>query len=156
MRRLPLLLLPALLACASALIADQQAPTTARPAPVAMTIDSIMRGPALIGSSPSNVRWSKDSTKIYFNWQKAGAEESATFEVNRDGTGLREMTPEEVSAIETRQTGRPDQTGRRLLTTESGDIVIYDATSGARRQLTRTSANESDARWAKNDTAITF
>jgi len=156
MRRLPTLVLLAILACASVLIADQQTAPAARPATMALTIDSIMRGPALIGSSPSNVRWSKDSTTIYFTWQKAGAEQSATFEVNRDGTGLRELTPEEVSAIETPQTGRPDQAGRRLLTTEGGDIVIYDAASGARRQLTRTSANESDARWAKNDTAITF
>jgi dipeptidyl aminopeptidase/acylaminoacyl peptidase len=157
MRRLPALLVLGLLACATAVLADQRAATpTTKPAVMALTIDSIMRGPALVGTSPSNVRWSKDSTKIYFSWQKAGAERSGTFVVNRDGTGLRELTPEETGTIETPQTGRPDQAGRRLLTTEAGDIVIYEVASGTRRQLTRTSTNESDARWVKNDTAITF
>ena len=54
-----------------------------------------------VGTPPSAVRWSKDSSKIYFSWQKATDERSATFVVNRDGTGLKQLTPEEVRAIET-------------------------------------------------------
>lgn len=157
MRRLPVFLALGLIACASVVLAEQRATApSAKPPVMALTIDSIMRGPALVGSSPSNVRWSKDSTKIYFSWQKAGAERSATFVVNRDGTGLRELTAEEAANLDTPQTGRPDQAGRRLLTTEGGDIVIYETASGARRQLTRTAAAESDPRWTRNDTAITF
>ena len=162
MRRLLTVLTPLLvvaLASAGVLLADQAAAPAARaqatPA-MTLTIDSIMRGPALVGSSPSNIRWSKDSSKIYFSWQKAGAENSATFVVNRDGSGLRELTTAEAADLDTPQTGRPDRTGRRLLTTEGGDIVIYDATTGDRRQLTRTSAAESNPRWARNDTAVTF
>jgi dipeptidyl aminopeptidase/acylaminoacyl peptidase len=158
MRRLPTLLVFGLLACATAVIADQRtaAPAAAKPAVMALTVDSIMRGPDLVGSSPSNIRWSKDSTKIYFSWQKAGTETSGTFVVNRDGTGLRELTPEEASDLDTPQTGRPDQARRRLLTTEGGDVVVYETATGDRRQLTRTSANEANPRWARNDTAVTF
>ncbi len=157
MRRLPLLLVLGLTISASALIADQRATApTATPAVMALTVDSIMRGPALVGTSPGNIRWSKDSSKIYFSWQKAGAERTGTFVVNRDGTGLRELTTEEAANLDTPQAGRPDQAGRRLLVAESGDLVIYETSTGTRRQLTRTSANESDPRWAKNDTAVTF
>jgi dipeptidyl aminopeptidase/acylaminoacyl peptidase len=162
MRRLLTVLTPLLvvaLASAGVLLADQAAAPAARAQAthaMTLTIDSIMRGPALVGSSPSNIRWSKDSSKIYFSWQKAGAENSATFVVNRDGSGLRELTTAEAADLDTPQTGRPDRTGRRLLTTEGGDIVIYDATTGDRRQLTRTSAAESNPRWARNDTAVTF
>jgi dipeptidyl aminopeptidase/acylaminoacyl peptidase len=147
------------LASAGVLLADQAAAPAARaqatPA-MTLTVDSIMRGPALVGSSPSNIRWSKDSSKIYFSWQKAGAENSATFVVNRDGSGLRELTTAEAADLDTPQTGRPDRAGRRLLTAEGGDIVIYDAATGDRRQLTRTSDTEANPRWARNDTAVTF
>jgi hypothetical protein len=98
----------------------------------------------------------KDSSKIYFSWQKAGAESAATFVVNRDGTGLKELTTAEAANLDTPQAGRPDRARRRLLTTESGDIVIYETATGTRRQVTRTSAAESNPRWVRNDTAVTF
>jgi dipeptidyl aminopeptidase/acylaminoacyl peptidase len=157
MRRLSAFCVLGLIACASVVIADQRAATsTTKPAVMAMTIDSIMRGPALVGSSPTNIRWSKDSSRIYFSWQKAGAENSGTFVVNRDGTGLRELTGADATNLDTPQTGRPDRARRRLLTTESGDIVIYETATGTRKQVTRTSTAETNPRWVRNDTAITF
>src|SRR5689334_4727135 len=60
-----------------------------------LTVDSIMRGPKLVGNPPSAVRWSKDSSKVYFSWQKASEDRANTYAVNRDGSGLRELSPEE-------------------------------------------------------------
>jgi dipeptidyl aminopeptidase/acylaminoacyl peptidase len=142
-------------------MADQ----AAKPAPAAgagpsgtmtLTVDSIMRGPALVGTPPTGVRWSRDSSKAYFTWQKAGEPRAATFEVNRDGTGLRQLTEEEGRNLDVPQTGRLDRTGRRRLMAEGGDLVVYDVASGARSPLTRTAVTESNPRWARNDTAVTF
>jgi len=48
----------------------------ARPANnFALTIDNIMRGSALVGFEPSQVRWSGDSERIYFQWKQAGDDE---------------------------------------------------------------------------------
>jgi hypothetical protein len=121
-----------------------------------LTVDSIMRGPALVGSAPTGVRWSRDSSKAYFTWQKAGEERAATFVVNRDGTGLRQLTEEESRNLDVPQAGRFDRAGRRVLVAEGGDLVIIDAESGARSLLTRTAVTESNPRWARNDTAVTF
>ncbi len=140
-------------------ISARQAAKPAAPAPPAaamLTIDSIMRGPKLVGNPPSAIRWSRDSSKLYFSWQKAADERSATYVVNRDGTGLRQLTAEETRAIETPQTGRFDRARRRILAAEGGDVVMYDVASGARRLLTRTSSAETSPRWARNDTAVTF
>jgi len=157
MRRLPVFLVLGLIACASVVIADQRTATpTTKPAVMAMTIDSIMRGPALVGTSPTNVRWSKDSSKIYFSWQKAGAENSGTFLVTRDGSGLRELTGADATNLDTPPTGRPDRARRRVLATEAGDIVMYETATGTRRLVTRTSVAETNPRWVRNDTAITF
>ena len=38
-----------------------------------LTIESIMRGPELIGQSPVGVRWSDDGEWVYFRWREDGA-----------------------------------------------------------------------------------
>jgi dipeptidyl aminopeptidase/acylaminoacyl peptidase len=131
-------------------------PSGASRAATMLTVDSIMRGPKLVGSPPSAIRWSRDSSKIYFTWQQASEERSSTYVVNRDGTSLKKLTNEEARTIDAAPAGRLDRARRRVLTTENGDVVTYDTASGERRQLTRTAAVESSPRWIRNDTAITF
>ena len=153
MRRL---LIPVFLVALTPWLAAQPRPAaTPGAAPITMlSVDGIMRGPKLVGSAPTAVRWSKDSSKIYFSWQKADQDRAATYVVNRDGTGLRQMSADETRALDVPPNGRFDRERKRLLAIENGDVVIYDAASGARRVITRTAVVESNARWARNDTAI--
>jgi hypothetical protein len=51
----------------------------------ALTVDSIMRGPALVGYPPEGLRWSGDSRKLYFEWRQPGKDEASTYVVGRDG-----------------------------------------------------------------------
>jgi dipeptidyl aminopeptidase/acylaminoacyl peptidase len=135
----------------------QQRVATPAPAGVAMlTVDGIMRGPKLVGTAPSAVRWSRDSSKIYFSWQKPDDDRSSTYIVNRDGTGLKQLSADEARSIDVPEVGRLDRAHKRLLTVEGGDVVVYDVATHARRLLTRTAASETNARWARNDTAVTF
>jgi hypothetical protein len=56
-----------------------------------LTIDNIMRGPQLVGYEPSNIRWSGDGQRVYFQWKQASQKENApldTYVANRDGSGL--------------------------------------------------------------------
>jgi dipeptidyl aminopeptidase/acylaminoacyl peptidase len=152
-------LLVAFLTAATTVVATAQRPAApaAQATPAQMlSVDGIMRGPKLVGSPPSAVRWSRRSDKVYFSWQKAADARSATYVVNRDGTGLKQLTPEEARNPDVPRAGRFDRARKRVLAAESGDIVVYDTESGARRFLTRTSAAETAPRWARNDTAVTF
>jgi dipeptidyl aminopeptidase/acylaminoacyl peptidase len=153
MRRLPIVIV---LAC---LVVSW--PASDRPAAQArtgamLTVDSIMRGPKLVGSPPGGVRWARDSSKVYFTWQKAGDERTSTYVANRDGTGLKPLAADQARTLDVTPAGRLDRARTRVLVAENGDIVSYDVTSGARRQITRTSAAESNPRWIRNDTAVTF
>jgi dipeptidyl aminopeptidase/acylaminoacyl peptidase len=122
-----------------------------------LTVDSIMRGPKLVGTAPSDVRWSRDSSKVYFSWQKNDQTRPSTWEVNRDGAGLRQLTPEEARSIDVvPASGRLDRARRRVVAAQNGDIVVVDLAAGARRQITRTTAIETSPRWAHGDTAVTF
>jgi len=119
-----------------------------------LTVDSIMRGPDLVGSAPSSVRWSGDGKQIYFDWQKPGEDESSTYAVAREGGDPRKLSDEEARRTPPAG-GRWDAARKRLLAVDRGDIVIYDVAAG-RRHITKTDGNEGSARWTRNDTAITF
>jgi len=137
MRRIPVIL--ALTVTISAWVAAQppQAGSAAQPkapagAAAMLTVDSIMRGPKLVGTSPSAIEWSKDSSKIYFTWQKAGDEQPGSYVVNRDGTGMRQLNPGETPDLPV-VTGRLDRARKRTVSAEGGDIVITDVGTGTRR-----------------------
>ena len=120
-----------------------------------LTVDSIMRGPALVGYPPSGLRWSGDSSKLYFEWRHAGEDEASTYVVGRNGGEPRRLTDAE------RKNAPPvnaawDRVHRRVVFADAGDIVVVDTVAGTRRQITRTTGAESNPRWARNDTAVTF
>jgi dipeptidyl aminopeptidase/acylaminoacyl peptidase len=120
-----------------------------------LTIDSIMRGPDLVGYPPTNLRWSADSQRLYFEWRKPGEDEASTYEVARGGGVPRKLSDEERKKAPPAN-GRWDKARRRVLFVDGGDIVLVDAQAGTRRQITRTTGGESNPRWARNDTHVTF
>src|SRR5215510_15557824 len=60
--------------------------------PFALTVDSIMRGPKLVGYPQTGLRWSGDSARLYFEWRRPGEDEASTWVVARDGQDLRRLS----------------------------------------------------------------
>src|SRR5471030_1075817 len=60
-----------------------------------LTVDSIMRGPKLVGYPPTGLRWSGDSARLYFEWRAADEDDTSTWVVGRDGGAPRKLTDEE-------------------------------------------------------------
>ena len=50
-----------------------------------LTIDNIMEGPKLVGTSPSNIRWLPDSSRVYFRWKKPDEEEEGIYYISKKG-----------------------------------------------------------------------
>jgi dipeptidyl aminopeptidase/acylaminoacyl peptidase len=120
-----------------------------------LTVDSIMRGPKLVGYPPTGLRWSGDSAHLYFEWRRPGEDEASTWIVDRDGSRLRKLSDEERRNAPS-PSGAWDKAHRRVLFVDQGDIVMVDTIAGLRRQVTRTSGAESNPRWARKESAITF
>lgn len=135
--------------------ATSRRPTPATAPRVELTVDSIMRGPSLVGYPPTSLRWSGDGQRLYFEWQSRDEDEAATWIVARDGSGLRRLTDDE-RRLAPPVGGLPDRTHRRVLGTDRGDIVVIDTVAGTRIDITRTSAGESQPRWAHDDSHVTF
>lgn len=154
MRPLRALLALLLLLLAPALLA-QQPVVSSKPGPFELTVDSIMRGPDLVGYPPSGLRWAGDSRDLYFEWRLPGEEEASTYVLTRDATTPRRLSDDE-RRLAPPASGQWDEARRRVLFVERGDIVMIDTVARTRRQITRTTAPESGAKWAKGETAVTF
>ena len=57
-----------------------------------LTVDSIMRGPELVGNPPNNLRWSGDSKELYFEWLMPKDDQPSTWVVGRDGGAPRRLS----------------------------------------------------------------
>src|SRR3989442_11932830 len=95
-------------------------PTTAPAKPFELTVDSIMRGPKLVGYPQTGLRWSGDSARLYFEWRRPGDDEAATWVVGRDGRDLRKLTDEERRSAPP-VGGNWDRAHRRVLFVDQGD-----------------------------------
>jgi dipeptidyl aminopeptidase/acylaminoacyl peptidase len=132
-----------------------QAQTASR---FALTIDNIMRGPGLVGYEPSQVRWSGDSQRVYFQWKQASDKQDAPLDpyvVNRDGSGLRKLSDEEARhAPPFAGDSTPDK--RLTVYARDGDIFIYDNSTGLTRQITVTADAESNPHFLRDGKRIYF
>jgi dipeptidyl aminopeptidase/acylaminoacyl peptidase len=145
-------------------------PVSAAPAPAdttfELTVDSIMRGPGLVGYPPSALRWSGDSERLYFEWRPRGEDEPATWEVARACLGAapapaaktcepRRLTDEE-RRLAPPAGGEWDPPHRRSVGVVDGDVVVVDTVARTRTLITRTAAAEAHARWSDAGRAVTF
>ena len=145
------------LVATSAGLAGAPAPAKAKAAAggFELTVDSIMRGPKLVGYPPTGLRWSGDSSRLYFEWRQAGDDEASTWVVPRAGGAPRKLSDEERKSAPP-VNGRWDKAHRRVLFVDRGDIVLLDTVAGTRRQITRTTGAEANPRWARREAAVTF
>jgi dipeptidyl aminopeptidase/acylaminoacyl peptidase len=153
-----------------ALVVPWVRPLAAPPIPAdtafELTVDSIMRGPGLVGYPPSALRWSGDSERLYFEWRPRGEDEAATWEVARACLGAasapatRTCEPRRLTDEERRLAppagGEWDPAHRRAVGVVDGDVVVVDTVARTRTLITRTAAAEAHARWSDGGRAVTF
>ena len=120
-----------------------------------LPVDSIMRGPELVGNPPNNLRWSGDSKELYFEWLMPKEDLPATWVVARDGTGLKRLSEADRRSAPLTN-GQWDATRRRILGVDRGDIVVIDTVNRKRIDVTRTTGAESSPRWTRGETHVTF
>lgn len=147
--------------CVVSVLAPQltlaQKPTSAAK-PFELTVDSIMRGPRLVGYPPTGAYWSQDSQRVYFRWKRPDEprlKETSLYVINRDGTGLRRLTDDEAK-LAPPANGELSKDKAMTVFTDEGDIFIYDHAKGARRPITRTVDAETNPHFTFDQKRIYF
>src|SRR5690349_5741768 len=124
----------------------------------ALTIDNIMRGPGLVGYEPTGVRWSHDSNTIYFQWKRYTDKEIApmdTYAVNRDGSELRKLNDEEIKLLPP-MVGDMTRDKRRTVYSNTGDLFLFDNTTGKTTQVTKTVDTESNPHFTRDEKRLSY
>src|SRR5579884_119297 len=123
-----------------------------------LNVDNIMRGPALIGYEPGEVRWSGDNERIYFRWKQASDplhREPDLYVVNRNGSGLHKLSDEEAR-LAPPMDGDRSKDRKRVVYVHDGDIYLYDYSTDRARQLTKTNDVESNPHFTRDGNHVSF
>ena len=124
----------------------------------ALTIDNIMRGPGLYGYEPTQIRWSGDGERIYFQWKQASdpqIKDLDTYVVGRDGSGLRKLSEAEAK-LAPPAFGATTLDKKRTVYSRDGDLFLYDSTSGQTLQLTKTEDIETNPHFTRDGKRVAF
>jgi dipeptidyl aminopeptidase/acylaminoacyl peptidase len=127
----------------------------APPAPFELSVASIMRGPKLVGYAPDSIRWAGDSKEFWFEWRKPGDVLNSTWVTNATTGEARKLSDAERKSAPSPNADW-DSAKRRAVFTQGGDVVLVDTVAKSRRVITRTTGNESRARFARSETHISF
>jgi hypothetical protein len=120
-----------------------------------LTVEKIMRDPKWMGVAPSNIWWSSDSKKVYFNWNPNNTDRDEMFSVTPTG-----IKPVKVSIDEQKASiplgGEWNKKHTIRLFEKNGDIFLLDPKTGKIQQLTNTTDRESNASFSGDDSRIIF
>lgn len=125
-----------------------------------LSVANIMRGPELVGVSPSNVQWTDDGQWIYFRWLPGGHawdDRPSLYRVPARGGSPERLTDEQadsVAVLLARGPRSPD--GRWRAVSSGGDLYLIDRRSLAVRRLTRTRDSEGDPVFSRDGTALYY
>jgi dipeptidyl aminopeptidase/acylaminoacyl peptidase len=110
-----------------------------------MTVESIMRGPALVGHAPRNLSWTSDGSAVSFSWAKAdgsGDPDYKQYHVKRDGTGL--TSGPAVESAPAPPTPTAPAVEKLAVLVEKDDLYLYDPATKTTKRLTQTAETKSD------------
>jgi dipeptidyl aminopeptidase/acylaminoacyl peptidase len=123
-----------------------------------LDVDWIMQGPALYGWTPAEVRWSRDSSKVFFSWKRHDSPllaEPDTYSVNRDGSALRKLSEEEAQQAPP-YGGQLSRDRSATVFVDRGDAFVYDHVEMRRRDVTKTTEAEANARFHGDAKHVTY
>ncbi|MEJ7607529.1 MAG: DPP IV N-terminal domain-containing protein [Bryobacteraceae bacterium] len=126
--------------------------------PFPLNVDSIMRGPALVGHQPRNLRWAGNSERVYFDWKVAAdpvLKDFDTYVVERDGSKLRKLTLEEAK-LSPPVEGDTSKDRSHTVYIREGDVYLYDHAADRAKRLLRTVDTESSPRFLRDGKRISF
>jgi dipeptidyl aminopeptidase/acylaminoacyl peptidase len=120
-----------------------------------LTVEKIMRDPKWMGVSPSNIHWSDDGKKIYFNWNPDKAERDELYNIT---TG--NIKPQKVSIADRKElvpdNGKWNKKHTLKTFEKNGDIYLLELKSGKIVQLTNTTDRETNPTFSGDESSIVF
>src|SRR6202012_1099721 len=120
-----------------------------------LTVEKVMRNPKWIGTSPSNIRWSDDSKKVYFNWNSENTDLTQLYSITLNNTKPQKVSLDERKALSSAN-GNWNKKYTIKLFEKNGDIFLSDILKGKVIQLTSTVDRESSPVFSGDESRVLF
>ena len=121
-----------------------------------LTVEKIMRDPQWIGTSPSDVFWSPNNQKMYFQWNPDGAPSDSLYSITLKNHTPQKATPEESSQVKAQRWGTWNNDHSKLVYVEGHTLYLLDLASNQPLPLYRTTQDISQPDFTLNDASIVF
>ncbi len=102
-----------------------------------LTIEHIMRD-GWIGTSPTNIRWSKDSETIYFNWKPETEKSSSNYSVSVKNGIVEKAEKKDLENVYSSPRGVLNYKKNKRVFVSGGDLFLVDVKSADTLQITNT------------------
>ena len=121
-----------------------------------LTVESIMRGPDLVGTAPFNVQFSADGRHVYFRWRQPGIDTiDQDYRVTVAAPPRIERLPRNAIDTIPLANGVLRSDRRRQVVVLKGDLWLLEQT-GARHRLTQTPGAETAPAWSADGQTVYF
>ena len=120
-----------------------------------LTVEHIMRDAKWIGISPSNVFWSDNSDKVFFDWNPENKEKESLHFVGIKDFEIKENTQQDRSKVADGQ-GVKNKNSTLRVYQYRGDIYLKNLKNNTVLQITETAERESRPAFIENDNAIVY
>jgi dipeptidyl aminopeptidase/acylaminoacyl peptidase len=121
-----------------------------------LTVESIMRDPKWIGSSPSSITWMADSRAVQFSWNPDRAADDSMYLYALAGGGPEKIRYADALRNAALTGGVSNQAGTLRVFAYRGDVWLQETKTGKTRLITQTEDAESSPRFIGNDEWICF
>ena len=119
-----------------------------------LTIDQIMQGDHFVGYLPTRIDWSDNNKDIYFSWNPDNDTIRSTYKVN-----IASKKIDKVSFKDLKSKMNPrdiSNDGTWSVYEKGGDLYLKDNTKNTLKQLTNTSAYESNPQFSGDQNSIIY
>jgi dipeptidyl aminopeptidase/acylaminoacyl peptidase len=120
-----------------------------------LTVEKIMSDPKWIGTSPSDIRWSDNSKKVYFQWNPDNADLEELYSVAAGNEKPQKVNLEERKALPASY-GVWNKSRSLKLFEKDGDIFLSDIARGQIIQLTNTTEREVGPVFNSDESKVLF
>jgi dipeptidyl aminopeptidase/acylaminoacyl peptidase len=120
-----------------------------------LTVEKIMRDPKWMGTSPTDIHWSDDSKKLYFDWNPQGSDRDSAFSITTNNISPQKLSIEERRDM-TPEFGTWNKKHTVKLFEKYGDIFLSDIYKGKITRLTNTTDLESSPRFSTDEQSVLF
>ncbi|MCK0130082.1 prolyl oligopeptidase family serine peptidase [Flavobacteriaceae bacterium F08102] len=120
-----------------------------------LSIKQIMQGDDFVGHLPSNVFWSLDGKKIYFNWNPEKAYSDSLYVYQLKDGSIKKVDFETSYNLPPRNAIYSKNKTYKAYSKE-GDIYLVDLKKNSTIRVTNTDENEGNLQFVERDTKIAF